>query len=141
MLCLLPPTRLALGHLPVSEVPDASGLFNLMRNLGGAIGLALIDTVIYGRAPVLGREIVARLQAGDVPTAEALGIPVALFVVRIGQPIDPATIQTLTPLVEKLALVRAINEAWALIAILTLLALCTVPFASRTRSQSPDGVS
>lgn len=50
MFCLLPPTRLALGHLAPAAVPDASGLFNLMRNLGGAIGLALIDSVIYGRA-------------------------------------------------------------------------------------------
>lgn len=47
MFCLLPPTRLALGALDKDRVPDASGLFNLMRNLGGAIGLALIDTVIY----------------------------------------------------------------------------------------------
>jgi MFS transporter, DHA2 family, multidrug resistance protein len=46
MFCLLPPTRLSLGHLAASRVPDASGLFNLMRNLGGAIGLAMIDTVI-----------------------------------------------------------------------------------------------
>jgi MFS transporter, DHA2 family, multidrug resistance protein len=50
MFCLLPPTRIALGHLPQHRVPDASALFNLMRNLGGAIGLALIDTVIFGRA-------------------------------------------------------------------------------------------
>ena len=42
MLCLLPPTRLALGALNASQVPDASGLFNLMRNLGGAIGLACL---------------------------------------------------------------------------------------------------
>ena len=54
MFCLLPPTRLALGHLDAGRVPDASGVFNLMRNLGGAIGLALIDTVIYTRAPVHG---------------------------------------------------------------------------------------
>jgi len=52
MLCLLPPTRLALGHFAPERVADASGLFNLMRNLGGAIGLALIDTVIYGRGPI-----------------------------------------------------------------------------------------
>ena len=50
MFCLLPPTRLALGRLDASRVPDASGLFNLMRNLGGAIGLAMIDTVIFARA-------------------------------------------------------------------------------------------
>lgn len=50
MFCLLPPTRLALGTLPPDKVPDASGLFNLMRNLGGAIGIALIDTIIYTRS-------------------------------------------------------------------------------------------
>jgi len=49
MFCLLPPTRLALGALTEAQVPDASGLFNLMRNLGGAIGIALIDTILYGR--------------------------------------------------------------------------------------------
>ncbi len=131
MLCLLPPTRLALGDLAPSQVPDASGLFNLMRNLGGAIGLALIDTVIYGRAPILGQQIVARLQAGDTETAQALGIPLALFTSRLGQPIDAATTAALTPLIEQLALVHAINEAWMLLAVLTILALCTAPFARR----------
>lgn len=136
MLCLLPPTRLALGDLPLPEVPDASGLFNLMRNLGGAVGLALIDTVIYGRAPVLGRQIVERLQAGDMKEAEAVGIPLGLFAARIGQPIDDSTRAMLAPLVEKLALVRAINEAWLLIAVLTVLALCLVPFAKRRKPQA-----
>ena len=135
MFCLLPPTRLALGDLPLKQVPDASGLFNLMRNLGGAIGLALIDTVIYGRAPMLGRQIVSRLQAGDIETAKALGIPISFFSSRIGQPIDAATTAALAPLVEKLALVRAINEAWLLIAILTVLALCMVPYAKRPIAQ------
>src|SRR5260370_5660511 len=50
MFCLLPPTRFALGALPQAEVADASGLFNLMRNLGGAIGIALVDTILYGRS-------------------------------------------------------------------------------------------
>jgi DHA2 family multidrug resistance protein len=35
----------------------------------------------------------------------------------------------LQPMVQKLALVQAINDAWALVAILTLCALATVPFA------------
>ena len=54
-LCLLAPTRLALGHLPTSRVNDGSSLFNLMRNLGGAIGIALIDTVLFTRTPQLCR--------------------------------------------------------------------------------------
>ena len=55
MLCILPPTQLALGQLAKTAIADASGLFNLMRNLGGAIGIAIIDTVIYTRAPEYAR--------------------------------------------------------------------------------------
>ena len=66
MFCILPPTRLALGHIAKAGIPDASGLFNMMRNLGGAIGIALIDTVIYTRAPIHARKLWDRLAAGDL---------------------------------------------------------------------------
>ena len=129
MFCLLPPTRLALGRLAEAQIPDASALFNLMRNLGGAIGLALIDTVIYGRAPQHAQAITQRLQAGDRPTAQAVGIPMALFDARHEGPLDPATAAMLEPMIRKLALVQAINDAWALCAVLTLAALFSLPFA------------
>src|SRR5438132_1693855 len=51
MLCLLPTTSLALNDFPLGEVSNASGLFNLMRNLGGAIGLAVVKTLLESRAP------------------------------------------------------------------------------------------
>jgi DHA2 family multidrug resistance protein len=130
MFCLLPPTRLALEPLAIDEVPDASGLFNLMRNLGGAIGIALVDTVIYGRSPVLGRAIVRRLQAGDVATAKAVGIPLDLFRAQGRGPIDPDTAAILKPMIDHLALARAIDEAWLLMAVLTALALLSLPFAA-----------
>jgi DHA2 family multidrug resistance protein len=129
MFCLLPPTRLALGHLEAARVPDASGLFNLMRNLGGAIGLALIDTVIYSRSPVHGAAIMDKLQAGDVETARFVGIPLGMFMARPAGPIDAQTAAMLQPFVEKAALVRAVNEAWMMIAALTVVALLCVPFA------------
>ena len=140
MFCLLPPTRMALGALAADRVPDASGLFNLMRNLGGAIGIALVDTVIYGRAPVLGRQIVRDLQAGDVATAKAVGIPLDLFTGRATGPIDPDTAAMLKPMIDHLALVRAINEAWLLMAALTVLAILCLPFAPRapTIAASPS---
>jgi len=131
MFCLLPPTRLALGGLPEARVPDASGLFNLMRNLGGAIGIALIDTVIYGRAPQLADGIVARLKAGDVATATFVGIPLDKFLNRPAGPLDPDTQAALETLVEKAALTQAINEAWLMIAILTVAALLSIPLARR----------
>jgi DHA2 family multidrug resistance protein len=131
MFCLLPPTRMALGHLPDSEVADASGLFNLMRNLGGAIGLALIDTVLYSRAPRHADAIVAKLQAGDTETAKAVGIPLDLFAMRGAGPIDPSVKAMLAPMIEKLAFVRAANEAWATLAALTAVAILALLLAPR----------
>ena len=122
MFCLLPPTRLALGHLPLAEVPNASGLFNVMRNLGGAIGLALIDTVMFGRSPVWGAWIVQRLVAGDVSVAKAVGIPIDDFLAARGQPIDADTRELLRPMVERLALVKSMNEAWFAIGAMTIVA-------------------
>jgi len=136
MFCLLPPTRLALGHLAPAAVPDASGLFNLMRNLGGAIGLALIDSVIYGRAPVHATAIIHRLQAGDIDTAKFVGIPLQLFRDRAAGPLDPITQDLLAPMVERAAYTQAVNDAWALVAILTLLVLLSVPFARRRSAPS-----
>jgi DHA2 family multidrug resistance protein len=129
MFCLLPPTRLALGHLEASRVPDASGLFNLMRNLGGAIGLALIDTVIYTRSPVHGAAIMDKLQAGDIATAKFVGIPLDIFAARPAGLLDASTRALMHPFVEKAALAQAINEAWAMVAVLTVAALLCVPFA------------
>jgi DHA2 family multidrug resistance protein len=136
MFCLLPPTRLALGHLEANRVPGASGLFNLMRNLGGAIGLAMIDTVIYSRSPVIGLAIMKRLQAVDIDAAKLIGIPVDMFVARRAGPLDGQTQAMVQSFVDKAALVQAINEAWVLIAVLTIAALLCVPFAKR--SPTPD---
>lgn len=122
MFCLVPPIRIALGHLTMAAIPNASGLFNVARNLGGAIGLALVDTVIYGRAPIWAECIKNRLIAGDIPTARAVGIPIDAFLEARGQPIDQDTHDLVEPMLRKLALVHAINDAWLVLAGITLAA-------------------
>jgi MFS transporter, DHA2 family, multidrug resistance protein len=49
MLCMVPINNLALGTMPPDRIKNASGLFNLTRNLGGAVGLALINTILNKR--------------------------------------------------------------------------------------------
>ena len=132
MLCLLPPTRLALGQLPGRLVADGSGLFNLMRNLGGAVGLALIDTVIFSRSATHSTDIVTQLKAGNVDTAIGIGIPRDAFMEQLGQPPDEFTQEIIRPLVEKAALVHAINDAWLVIGVVTALAVLLVLLVRRT---------
>ncbi len=44
MLCIVPSVGMALSEFAPAELRYASGLFNLMRNLGGAIGIAVVNT-------------------------------------------------------------------------------------------------
>jgi DHA2 family multidrug resistance protein len=137
MLCLLPSTALALGGFDPLQVPNASGLFNLMRNLGGAIGLALIDTVLKQRTPAHIASIVARLQAGDASTARLVGLPTERFTgVPIGE-VDEATRALVTPLVERAGLVAAFNDAWLLLGGLVALSMLVLLVRAPSRSRSP----
>lgn len=128
MFCIPAPTQLALGQLAEKAVADASGLFNLMRNLDGAIGIAIIDTVIYTGAPEHARNLIDRLSAGDLQMARTLGLqPDALTAALL----DPDKQAALSPLVEKVAFVKAINDAWGLAALITLAAVLALPWAHR----------
>jgi DHA2 family multidrug resistance protein len=49
MMCMVPINNLSLGTLPKEQLKNASGLFNLTRNLGGAFGLAMINTILNKR--------------------------------------------------------------------------------------------
>ena len=49
MMCMVTVTNIALGTLTPMEVRGGSGLFNLTRNFGGAVGLALINTLMNQR--------------------------------------------------------------------------------------------
>jgi DHA2 family multidrug resistance protein len=129
MFCLLPPTRIALGDLPEAEIADASGLFNLMRNLGGAIGIALIDTILYGRVVFYAENFRDRLLAGDVSAAKAIGLDPSLLLNRAVGPPSEAEIAFVRPLVEKASLAICINQAWAMLAAVALIGLVLVPFA------------
>jgi DHA2 family multidrug resistance protein len=131
LFCLLPTTSLALEGQPIARMPNASGLFNLMRNLGGAIGIALIDIVLEQRAPVHVAHLVARLQAGDTAAARIVGIPMSLFKDAIRGPIDQATKDMVAPLVDRAALVLSFNEAWLMLGALFVLALMVVPLMRR----------
>lgn len=131
MFCLLPATRLALDGWPPGDVAEASGLFNLMRNLGGAIGIAMIDTVMQSRTEAHAAAIGARLQAGDAAMARLVGLPTATFRGHDMGPVDPITRAMVRPLVERTALTQSLNEAWFLLAALFLLALLSLPLLKK----------
>jgi MFS transporter, DHA2 family, multidrug resistance protein len=138
MLCILPATRLALDTLLPEQVADGSALFNLMRNLGGAIGIALVDTILELRTPIHVTALANRLQAGDPTAAKIVGLPVQFFHGQDMGPVDETMRAIVEPLLRKAALVQSFNEAWIVIGALFTLSLLALPFMRRIQ-RSPMG--
>jgi len=72
MFAIVPVTNTALGTLPPDRVKNASGLFNLMRNLGGAIGLAAINTLLNNRMDLHLARLHEAVTWSRVPAVETL---------------------------------------------------------------------
>jgi DHA2 family multidrug resistance protein len=73
MMCAMVPTNnIALGTLRPDRVKNASGLFNLMRNLGGAVGLAVINEVLNDRTDLHISRLQERVTWGNATAVETL---------------------------------------------------------------------
>ena len=68
---LLPSNALALGALPADEAANASGLSNFMRNLSGAIGLAVANTLTAQCQNVSYVHLHSYVTAAEVATTSA----------------------------------------------------------------------
>jgi MFS transporter, DHA2 family, multidrug resistance protein len=75
MMCAMVPTNnIALGTLPPERVKNASGLFNLMRNLGGAVGLAIINQMLNDRTDLHIMRLQDRVTWGNTTAVETLNM-------------------------------------------------------------------
>jgi MFS transporter, DHA2 family, multidrug resistance protein len=72
MLAIVPITNVALGTLSPDRLKNASGLFNLTRNLGGAVGLAALNTVLNNRTDLHLARLHESITWSRLPATEAL---------------------------------------------------------------------
>jgi DHA2 family multidrug resistance protein len=59
-----------MAFLKNEEIGNASGLYNLLRNIGGSIGISVVNTIVARHEQVHRNELAASLAAGRV---EVLG--------------------------------------------------------------------
>jgi MFS transporter, DHA2 family, multidrug resistance protein len=132
-LCILPPIRFALALMPLDKIGDASGLFNVSRNIGGAIGIALIDTVMFSRAPDFTEKIMDSMKTNPVAAAAMLGMPVT----DLPGPDDSSGLLGIMDAIQGASLTMAINECWFMLGAVCLLALPILWVLGPIRSAIP----
>lgn len=130
MLCIVPSVTLALGGFEAAELRYASGLFNLMRNLGGAIGIAVVNTWLGDNARIhVARFGEALGEAGRSGT-QALGALSARIAERTPDAAQASLILQgeLAKVVGREALTLAFNDVFRVMAMLFAVALVLAPF-------------
>jgi DHA2 family multidrug resistance protein len=130
MLCIVPSVNMALGGFEMAELRYASGLFNLMRNLGGAVGIALVNTWLQDNTRIQ----VARMGESLGQAGRSAPDVVAELAGRISQSApDPTQSLTmakaeLARVVGRYALTSAFDEVFRMLAWMFIIALVMVPF-------------
>ncbi len=61
----VPLTTITLSRLPKQEMGNAAGIYNLMRNIGGSIGIAAVTTMLVRGAQVHQSYLAANVGAGN----------------------------------------------------------------------------
>src|SRR5437773_391705 len=79
-LIFVPLTNLALADLPMSKIPNGTGLFNLMRQLGGSVGIAISATLVQRFTAIHRGDLIANVTQYSEVARERLGAIVARLI-------------------------------------------------------------
>jgi DHA2 family multidrug resistance protein len=139
MTSMLPVSILALGTLPPQRVQNASGLFNLTRNLGGAFGLAGITTFLNKRDDLHIERLREVVTWSRQPAAEHLSNLTAGFQANPGLDAPSAALKTLANIVQQQALVMAFSDVFLILAGLFFAVLLLVPLAKKPENTAAAG--
>jgi MFS transporter, DHA2 family, multidrug resistance protein len=134
MFCYVPANMIALGTLPQDTMKNAAGLYNLMRDLGGAIGLASIGTIMNARLHFHWNRLIEDLNPARAAVQQFLEAQTSRFESLI--PGDPrhAAIKLLANLTQREALVLTYNDLLLLLGALFVFGLMLLPLVRRPRS-------
>ncbi|RYE06362.1 MAG: DHA2 family efflux MFS transporter permease subunit [Rickettsiaceae bacterium] len=137
MFCFIPTNNVALSTMPKHKIHSASGLFNLTRNLGGAIGLAAISTTVANKTKVFSQYIGENLSITSYFGAQQIeNLSRAMY----GKVLDPqqGAYQMISNSINRDAFVIAINDVFITISIIFLCGMILIPFTSNIKNSSDE---
>jgi DHA2 family multidrug resistance protein len=124
-----PVVNLGLGSLPPERLKFASGIFNMMRNLGGAVGIAVSAAAINDQTNLHFQHIAARLTPANGPMERLLQGMVERYGALPGSPHggQQAAIEQLWHLAYREASTLAFADAFRAIMLAFIVATLLVP--------------
>ena len=131
LLCIVPAVGLALSTPSPAELPYASGLFNVMRNLGGAVGIATVNTWLQDFTRMHALRIGEAMGHGGGDTDSLTSALARQLEINGNSDALIGAQAQLTAIVTRAAAVEAFRDVFYLLAGLFIVALVIVPFCKR----------
>jgi DHA2 family multidrug resistance protein len=127
--CVAPSVTLGLGSLSPARLKYASGLFNMMRNLGGAVGIAVSGAILNARTNFHFLALASNMSAANGPTTRVMAGLTQRFATSLGSPIagHQAALRELFQLTYREAETLSYADAFRAIMLAFILATCLVP--------------
>jgi MFS transporter, DHA2 family, multidrug resistance protein len=134
MMCYIPANLIALSSVPQDKLKNSAGLYNLMRDLGGAIALASIGTLMNNRLHFHWNRLIEDINPARPAVQHFLDMQANRFDALVPGDTGRAAIKLLANLVQREALVMTYNDALMLIGGLFVASLLVMPLARRPRA-------
>jgi DHA2 family multidrug resistance protein len=134
MFCYLPANLIALSSVPVDRLKNAAGLYNLTRELGGAIGLATIGTIMNNRLHFHWNRLIEDINPARSAVQQFMEAQAGRLDSLIPGDSTQAAIKLLANLVQREALVLTYNDVLLLIGGGFVFALALMPLVRRPQS-------
>jgi MFS transporter, DHA2 family, multidrug resistance protein len=134
MMCYLPANLIALSSVPQDKLKNAAGLYNLTRDLGGAIALATIGTVMNDRLHFHWGRLIEDINPARSAVQHFLDMQSGRLETLVPGDGGRAAVRLLANLVQREALVLTYNDALLLIGGLFVAALFVMPLVRRPRT-------
>jgi MFS transporter, DHA2 family, multidrug resistance protein len=140
-LIMVPLSSIATAGIPPALAGSASGLFNMMRNLGGSIGIAVLATLLKTREQFHSNRLGESISIYDPQTQQRLDQLTQSF---IGKGIDAVTardqaIAAIDSLVRREAFVMAYSDCFYFIGLALLLSGIAVLFFKKAKAAGGAG--
>ncbi|MFC3674583.1 DHA2 family efflux MFS transporter permease subunit [Ferrovibrio xuzhouensis] len=135
-----PTVTLTLGGLAPDRLKLASGLFNLMRNLGGAIGIAVCGTILNDRTNLHFLRLAEHLTSANPAVTGLLGrVAAAQTALLGGDPLhgQAAALKQLWALTMREAQTLSYGDAFTVILVCFVIATAMVPLMRKVGAPSP----
>ena len=134
MMCYIPANIIALSSVPQDKLKNSAGLYNLTRDLGGAIVLATIGTLMNNRLHFHWSRLIEDINPARPAVQHYLDMQTNHLDPLVHGDPGRAAVKLLANLVQREALVLTYNDAIMLVGGLFVVSLLMMPLVRRPRA-------